>query len=304
VPLLVHIPGSGINENISISGGQLDLLPTISYLMGVEQLKTLYLGQNLFTAEVGFVPIQMHMLKGSFIMDDVVFQMSRDGIFKNSEAWNRITKEPLDVESYYLEYKAAKQAVEVSEFYLYNDILNKVLVEGKDLNSILNQNQNNNPLPKKLALYTFEENSDEEIDNMVVYLKSNKKDYLAIQSNKLYNVLKKFEELYSGKQGVTGSILYVDEVANEEFLEMRSRIVPLMDESTDNYSKLEYLGYHNIIISPEKAGMTLEELKCFVESNDVDGFLIGEEIREEYSDLSDATNVGMYELQDGFLKKQ
>ena len=304
VPLLVHIPGNDVNETISISGGQLDVFPTIAYLMGVEELNTLYLGQNLLTAEVGFVPIQLHMLKGSFIMDDVVFEMSRDGIFKNSKAWSRTTKEPLDIEPYYVEYKAAKQAVEVSEFYLYNDILNKVLIEGKNLNSILTQNQNNNPLPKELFLFTFEENSKEEIDEMAQYLKYNKKDYLAIDSDKLYAVLTKFEELYSGKRGVTGSILYVDEVANKEFLEMKSRIVPVMNESTNNYTKLEYLGYHNIIISPEQSGMTVDELRCFVESNRVAGFLLEEKSNGEYYDLAVATNVDLYELRKGFLRKQ
>ena len=304
VPLLIHIPGSDVNETISISGGQIDVMPTVSYLMGLEELNTLYLGQNLLTAKVGFAPIQLHMLKGSFIMDDVVFEMSRDGIFKNSKAWNRITKEPLDVAPFYEEYKAAKQAVEVSEFYLHNDILNKVLIEGKSLNFILNANENKNPLPKELNLYAFKNNSDEEIAEMVEYLKSHKKDYLAIDSDQLYTVLKKFEELYAGKKGLTGSILYIDESANEEFLEMRSRIVPLMNESTDNYSKLEYLGYHNIIISPDKAGMAFDELKCFVESNDVDGFLVEEKKSGEYLDLADTANVIVYELRKGLLIKQ
>lgn len=304
VPMLVHIPGSDVNENISISGGQMDLFPTISYLMGIEELKTLYLGQNLFTAQVGFVPIQMHMLKGSFIMDDVVFQMSRDGIFKNSKAWDRLTKEALDPEAYFVEYKAAKQAVEISEYYLYNDIMNKVLIEGKDLNSILNADNIKEALPKELSLYTFQTGADEEIDYMVRYLSFNKKDYLAIRSDELYTVLSKFENQYSGKKGVTGSILYVDETANEEFLDMRSRIVPVMDESTINYSKLEYLGYHNIIISPQGSGMNIEELTCFVESNEVSGFLLHDESKGEYEDLAEKNGVDIYNLNNNFLRKQ
>ena len=120
----------------------------------------------------------------------------------------------------------------------------------------------------------------------------------------MYAVLTKFEELYSGKRGVTGSILYVDEVANKEFLEMKSRIVPVMNESTNNYTKLEYLGYHNIIISPEQSGMTVDELRCFVESNRVAGFLLEEKSNGEYYDLAVATNVDLYELRKGFLRKQ
>ncbi|MBQ9972394.1 MAG: LTA synthase family protein, partial [Firmicutes bacterium] len=44
VPLFVHIPGYVGNERISISGAQWDVLPTVSYLLGIEELDTLYMG--------------------------------------------------------------------------------------------------------------------------------------------------------------------------------------------------------------------------------------------------------------------
>lgn len=93
VPFIIHMPGTDINETVSISGGQIDVLPTVSYLLGIEELDTLYLGQNLLTAESGFAPFQMHMIKGSFIKDDVVFEMSRDGVSENSTVYNRRTGE-------------------------------------------------------------------------------------------------------------------------------------------------------------------------------------------------------------------
>jgi hypothetical protein len=103
---------------------------------------------------------------------------------------------------------------------------------------------------------------------------------------------------------VTGSILYVDEVANEEFLDMKSRIIPVMNESTNNYSKLEYLGYHNIIISPQGSGMTIDELRCFVESNSVSGFILEDKSQGDYVELAESNNVDIYESRNGFLRKQ
>jgi hypothetical protein len=38
------------------------------------------------------------MIQGSFIQDDMIFCMSRDGVFNNSRSWNRKTKEPVDLE--------------------------------------------------------------------------------------------------------------------------------------------------------------------------------------------------------------
>ena len=49
IPLIINIPGSGVNETISTAGGQLDFLPTVAYLLGMESLDTIYLGQNLNT---------------------------------------------------------------------------------------------------------------------------------------------------------------------------------------------------------------------------------------------------------------
>ncbi|NLF43513.1 MAG: sulfatase-like hydrolase/transferase, partial [Bacteroidales bacterium] len=55
VPLIINIPGEEIKRTISTAGGQLDFMPTIAYLMGLEELDTIYLGQNLITAKEGFV---------------------------------------------------------------------------------------------------------------------------------------------------------------------------------------------------------------------------------------------------------
>ncbi len=304
IPLLIHIPGHEGTETISTSGGQLDILPTISYLMGVEELNTIYLGQNLFTAQTGFAPLQLHMLKGSFIMDDVVFEMSRDGIFKNSKAWNRINHEPLNINDYYEEYKAAKQAVEVSEYYLYNDVTRQVLLEGRSISELLGEKSEPTPLPRKIPVYPFHQNSVEELDEMVDWLRDNPKDVLAVSSNHLYNILKKFEVEYSGKKGVTGAILYVDETSNEEFLEMRSRIIPYMEDSTQDYSKLEYLGYHTIIINPEATEMPYEDLISFAEVNQVDGLIITEENRADYMQLKSSLGVKLYVKEKDVLLRQ
>jgi len=299
VPLIVHIPGENVNETISISGGELDLLPTISYLMGVPQLDTIYLGQNLFTAEKGFVPLQLHMIKGSFIMDDVVFEMSRDGIFKNSKAWNRLTKEPVDIEPYYEQYKAAKQAVEVSSFYLYNDVLRSVLLEGQNLNTIMSGIKETAPPPKHLTWFTVKSDDAPGLAALVKYMEENPKDYIALESDDLYSLLKQLEDDYSGKKGLTGSILYVDEVANSYFLEMRGKIIPVMDGSTNNYTKLEYLGYDRIIITPDKAGMNPDEMKAFIETNSPAGLMISDKEDQTYRQYADQYGVSLYMEQNG-----
>ena len=84
IPLIINIPGAGhdINQTVETAGGQLDFLPTIAYLMGFEQLDTIYLGHNLLTVGSGFVTEQTYMTKGSFFENDIAYEMSRDGVLR------------------------------------------------------------------------------------------------------------------------------------------------------------------------------------------------------------------------------
>jgi len=135
VPLIITIPGADkeINQTISISGGHLDFLPTIAYLMGFETLDTIYLGHNLLTIDSGFVAEQTYMTKGSFFQDDIVYEMSRDGVFKNGRAWNQRTGTPVPTEDCYEGYIRSMGIINTSEFILKNDVLRKIYKENQSI---------------------------------------------------------------------------------------------------------------------------------------------------------------------------
>lgn len=135
VPLIINIPGKDVNETVEVTGGQVDFMPTILNLMGVESKNTVIFGQDLVNAEEGFVISQTYMIKGSYIDDEVVFEMSRDGIFKNSRAWNKETGEPVDVEECREGYEKALRLINESVYILENDIIKQVVEEGKVLSN-------------------------------------------------------------------------------------------------------------------------------------------------------------------------
>ena len=111
---------------VSTAGGQLDFLPTVAYLLGMETLDTIYLGQNLITADEGFAAIQQFLPKGSFIDDDVVFRASDDGVFSNGTAWEAESGEKTSIEGLEEESGRSSQYADLSEFYLKYDVLDKV----------------------------------------------------------------------------------------------------------------------------------------------------------------------------------
>lgn len=134
IPLIISVPSAekNINQTVSISGGQLDFLPTIAYLMGFDELDTTYLGHNLLTIKTGFVAEQTYMTKGSFFQDDIVYEMSRDGVFENGRAWNKKTGKPVPLDDCYEGYIRSMGIVNTSEYILKNDVLRKIYLEGEE----------------------------------------------------------------------------------------------------------------------------------------------------------------------------
>lgn len=132
IPLIITVPGldKKINQTIHTVGGQLDFFPTIAYLMGFDKLDTIYLGHNLFTVKKGFVAEQTYMTKGSFFSGDIVYEMSRDGVFENGRAWNKKTGKPVSIKDCYENYERSNDIFNASEYILKNDLLRKIYQQG------------------------------------------------------------------------------------------------------------------------------------------------------------------------------
>jgi len=123
IPLIIHAPGSGVKETVNTIGTQVDFLPTIMNLMGIQNDNYLIFGQDLVNTSGGIAAFQAYTAYGSFISEDYVFEMSRDYIFNNSRAWNRKTGEPVDINLCYLQYNKVKEEFEASKYILDNNLL-------------------------------------------------------------------------------------------------------------------------------------------------------------------------------------
>lgn len=70
VPLFIHIPGHGEGEVISTVSGQIDMKPTILSLIGIEQTKDIYFGNDLFAEDrKGYIALR----NGDFISEDYLY---------------------------------------------------------------------------------------------------------------------------------------------------------------------------------------------------------------------------------------
>lgn len=125
IPLIIHIPDSDIAETNHITGGQIDFLPTILNILGLKNEKGLMFGRDLNNSSEGFVAQQTYMLKGSFMYNDTIFIMSRDGIFNDSEAFDMNTRKPIDSKACRDNYDKAIKAIDMSDYILRKDFFNK-----------------------------------------------------------------------------------------------------------------------------------------------------------------------------------
>ena len=115
----------GYEEMLKIPGCQVDFLPTMAALMNLDLEQPYIMGQNLLTAEHGFAAFTAYLFDGSFAYDDVMFQISREGIFEGSSAWNRKTLKEVNIEDYYEQYNKAVSLKEASKQILEQDLIAK-----------------------------------------------------------------------------------------------------------------------------------------------------------------------------------
>mgnify|MGYP001172733154 CR=1 FL=1 len=127
VPLIIHVPNSGVSQTIQTSGGQIDFLPTIANIMNIPYDSRFVLGQDITNAKEGFVAFTAYLLEGSFIKGDIMFEISREGIFEGSRAWRINTGEALDASLYEDEYNQALLIKKTSKEILEQDLLGKYI---------------------------------------------------------------------------------------------------------------------------------------------------------------------------------
>ena len=125
IPLIIHIPNSGVNETIHTAGGQVDFLPTIANLMDITIPQPYLFGKDLVNVEDekdDFVASVTYLLEGSFIWKDTMYQIGRDDTFKNGRVWNTTTGESIALNDTLKEQsERARRLVELSKKVLdYN----------------------------------------------------------------------------------------------------------------------------------------------------------------------------------------
>ena len=127
IPLIIHVPNSGVTETIDTVGGEVDFLPTISNIMNLEIPQPYIFGKdivNVTDQKDSFVASVTYLLEGSFVWNNIMYQIGRDGTFEGGRAWNTDTGEEVALTKELKEQsERAKRLVQLSKIALDQNLM-------------------------------------------------------------------------------------------------------------------------------------------------------------------------------------
>ncbi|MCX8130348.1 MAG: LTA synthase family protein [Clostridia bacterium] len=113
VPLIIHYPGLKNGQTLGITGGQVDILPTIANLMGFEVPYAL--GKDLFNSVKGYAVLR----DGSVITDEYMY------LSETTKVYDSKSGKLLDTEKYRKEFRSYQQELEISDIILQKNAFKK-----------------------------------------------------------------------------------------------------------------------------------------------------------------------------------
>lgn len=116
IPFIVHSPSIDLPEKIDLTGGQIDILPTVANLLGVSVQNQLHFGEDLMNQQTNLIPLRHFLPSGSFINDKSMYVTGNayaDGINYNLRD-NSISKDG----STETQFTAAQRLLDMSNSYI------------------------------------------------------------------------------------------------------------------------------------------------------------------------------------------
>lgn len=119
IPLIMHLPGAKPGEVLDVTGGQVDIMPTIANVMGIslEEKGFTAFGQDLLNIDRNVIGMRYYLPTGSFFNNDILFVPGKG--FKDGTAVSLKTLEPVsDFSQYESDYQYILKLMRLSDEYV------------------------------------------------------------------------------------------------------------------------------------------------------------------------------------------
>lgn len=117
IPLIVHLPGQDAPKVSQKTAGQIDIMPTVADLVGIDMSSTPHMGRSVFVDAPALVATRAYMPGGSFVDDNVLFMPGMT--FDDGKAFDVRTGQPAAVtDALRSEYDAVKRLNALSNAWI------------------------------------------------------------------------------------------------------------------------------------------------------------------------------------------
>ncbi|EIT87394.1 sulfatase [Fictibacillus macauensis ZFHKF-1] len=117
VPFIIHDPAQKKGKVIAQVGGQVDMMPTVSHLLGISLKKNVHFGHNLLTVRKNTVGFRYYLPNGSFVNQQILFVPGAG--FKDGRALDlRSHRTGAGFTPFYRDYLYVKEMGQLSDQYV------------------------------------------------------------------------------------------------------------------------------------------------------------------------------------------
>ena len=134
VPFLVHIPGMQEAREIDTVGGQVDIMPTLANLMDFTIEQDYVFGSDLLNIErqEGFYAPVTYMPVGSFAVQNIMYELGRDGTTEGGKAIELHSGRILNISGVEPYIDRARLLIETSKKVLDGNLMNNIHNKGQE----------------------------------------------------------------------------------------------------------------------------------------------------------------------------
>jgi lipoteichoic acid synthase len=117
IPFIMHAEGTSFTQEIDTIAGQVDIMPTISNLLGVSLKNHVHFGQDLLNDTNNLIGVRYYLPYGSFINQAITSVVFTN--YKDSTLYSMDTRLTIPYENTYLnDYKRIMQLLKLNDKYL------------------------------------------------------------------------------------------------------------------------------------------------------------------------------------------
>lgn len=282
VPLIINIPNSNVNKTNHKVGSHLDLYPTILNLMGLENQKGIMFGRDLENYN-GYnnVKAQTILRKGSFIDDEVIFQMAATEIFDHALVTSRISGQEYDPNDYREVFEEAISEINLSDYIMKENLMENI-INNEDIES------SKSPIDD-IQNYKIEKSTNNSVSDVNKIYKTrgpfislklglNSEDIVVLEDEN-QTIAESLLNWSEDKDDVRFFFRFDD--TDREFYNKLRYALPrsknkdvIEISSFENYYFSQSYGFENIILNLSENSYTSEELTDFIKAHSLFGVIV------------------------------